>query len=95
MNDDLGMLDAIGDGAIGRGLVSVWERLAPLSVGAVASGVAILAGGSLLRRALGSTRGRGLRWVGVAALVPLGLWLWAGADEDEPAESRPEEAPEA
>lgn len=67
--------EAGSGGVLGRGLASAWERLGPLSTGAVASGVLLVAGGRVLRRALGSHRSRRLGWSVLAALVPLGLWL--------------------
>lgn len=102
LNDEEQALEKITDGVLDRGLGSVWERLAPLSAGAVASGAVIVAAGAVLRRALDPERGRGLRWLGLATLVPLGLWLLAGEadegappqDDDVDREPEPRDAPE-
>jgi hypothetical protein len=63
-----------------RGLSSVWERIAPLSVGAVASSVAIIAASAVLRRALGP-KARLLSWAGTIVVLPLGAWLLTRRDE--------------
>ncbi len=63
-----------GEGSLQRGLASVWERMAPLSIGAVASSAAIIAASAVMRRALGP-RARVLGWVGTIVVIPLGAWL--------------------
>ena len=78
-------LEPRADGALERGLGSAWERLAPLSVGAVVSAAAIVGATALLRRALGPSR-RVLGWAGAIALLPIGYWLLSdAADEMGPA----------
>lgn len=72
-------LDRITDRALEIGVAQVWDRIAPLSAGAVASSVVIVAGGAILRRGFKigfkMVNGRSLRWIGLAAVVPLSLWL--------------------
>ena len=63
-----------GESSLQRGLSSAWERIAPLSVGAVASSVAIIAASSVLRRVLGP-KARLLSWAGTVVVLPLGVWL--------------------
>ena len=65
---------ATGESSLQRGLESVWERMAPLSIGAVASSAAIIAVSGVMRRALGP-RARVLGWVGTIVVIPLGAWL--------------------
>jgi len=83
-------------GLLERGLGSTWERLAPLSVGSIASGAVIVGAGVTLRALLGSRYRRIFGWAGALALVPIGLWWWserkAAADEPEAAseDSRPD-----
>ncbi len=71
MSDEL---TTTGGSPLQRGLASVWERVAPLSVGAVASSVAIIAASAVLRRALGP-KARLLSWAGTVVVLPLGVWL--------------------
>ena len=82
MSDEL---TTTGGSSLQRGLASVWQRIAPLSVGAVASGVAIIVASAVLRRALGP-KARLLSWTGTVVVVPLGVWLLTrkeeGADSD-------------
>jgi hypothetical protein len=85
MKTERSALQALKDGVLDRGLVRAWERLAPLSAGSVASGIAILAGRSLLRRALGSRGGRALGWLGALALLPIGLWWLSESEAPGPA----------
>ncbi len=74
-----------------RSLGSVWRRLAPLSVGAVASSAVIVGGGALMRGLLGRLGLGRFRWVAAAAILPVGLWWLAGRSADEPpAEHAPE-----
>ncbi len=86
-------------GLLERGLGSTWERLAPLSVGSIASGAVIVGAGLTLRALLGSRYRRMFGWAGALALVPIGLWWWterkAAADEPEAsAEAAPPEQPD-
>lgn len=73
-------LTTTGESSLQRGLSSVWERVAPLSVGAVASSAAIIAATALLRRALGP-KARLLSWAGTIVVLPLGTWLLTRRDE--------------
>ncbi len=57
------------------------DRMAPLSVGAVAGSVAILAGGAVVRTLM--RRSPLLRWAGIAAAVPLGLWILTQASASD------------
>ena len=68
-------LDRITDRVLDIGVAQVWERIAPLSTGAVASSVVIVAGGAVLRRAFRMMNGRSLAWIGLAATVPVSLWI--------------------
>ncbi len=69
-----------------EGLGSAWDRLAPLSLGAVASSALIVMASAGLRRLLGPGR-RALGWLGVAALLPLAVWvLWDDGETAEPHE---------
>lgn len=56
-----------------RGLSSVWQRIAPLGIGSVASSAAIIAASAVLRRALGP-KARLLGWAGTLVVLPLGIW---------------------
>jgi len=91
MSDEL---EPIGEGLLERGIESVWERLAPLSVGAVVSGVAVVGASALLRRALGSRKNI-LGWAGAAALLPIAFWLVSerAANGDRERASNEESAP--
>ncbi|KPK65476.1 MAG: hypothetical protein AMS21_04580 [Gemmatimonas sp. SG8_38_2] len=71
MSDEL---EPVGEGLLERGIESVFERLAPLSVGAVVSGVAVIGASALLRRVLGSRKNL-LGWAGAVALLPIAFWL--------------------
>ena len=77
MTDELATADR---SPLQRGLWSVWERVAPLSVGAVAGGAAIIAASAVLRRALGP-KARLLSWAGTIVVLPLGTWLLTRKDE--------------
>jgi hypothetical protein len=76
-------------GLLERGLGSTWERLAPLSVGSIASGAVIVGAGVTLRALLGSKYRRIFGWAGALALVPIGLWWWTerNAADDTPGEA--------
>jgi hypothetical protein len=73
-------LTTTGESSLQRGLSSVWKRVAPLSVGAVASSAAIIAASAVLRRALGP-KARLLGWAGTIVVLPLGTWLLTRRDE--------------
>ena len=77
MTDELA---TTGEGPLQRGLSSAWERVAPLSVGAVVSSAVIIAASAVLRRALGP-KARLLGWAGTIAVLPLGAWLLTRRDE--------------
>jgi hypothetical protein len=74
-----------------RGLTSIWERIAPLSVGSVVGSTAIIAASAVLRRALGP-RARILGWAGTIVVLPLGIWALSRIDEREKLEARAAEA---
>lgn len=84
MNDTARSLGAASTQIIERSLDSVWRRLAPLSVGAVASSAAIVAGGALVRGVLGRLGLGRFRWVAAAAVLPIALWLLAERSAAEP-----------
>ena len=63
-----------------RGLSSVWERIAPLGVGAVASSAVVIAASAVVRRTLGR-RARVLGWAGTLVMLPLGFWALSRRDE--------------
>lgn len=71
-----------------RGLSSVWERIAPLGVGAVASSAVIVAASAVLRRALGP-RARVLSWAGTIVMLPLGLWALSRKEEGRASDAGP------
>ena len=75
---DVGEIQETPKDMIARGLGSAWERLGPLSAGAVATSLLLVTGGRLLSRAVGLGIGRRLGLSTVAGLLSLGLWLVAG-----------------
>jgi hypothetical protein len=83
MSEEQTALQTVIEFALERGLGPAWEKLGPLSAGAVVSSVVIVGAGSLLRRALGSRYGRALGWLSAAALLPLGVWLLAEVTKEE------------
>ncbi len=91
--------EAITNALFERVLGPAWERLGPLSTGAVAGSLAIVGARGLLRRVLGRRYGRTLSWVGALALVPVAVWLLAGGSgavssgqDDEAGDSQTSEA---
>lgn len=76
--DEEAALEAMTDELIDRVVGPAWERLGPLSAGAVAGSVAIVSARGLLRRLLGRRYGRIISWAGAIALVPVALWLLSG-----------------
>ncbi len=96
MSDEITALDAITDRVLDRGLGALWDRLSPLSAGAVASSAAIVAGCSLLRRVLNPDRDRSNRsisWVGLVILAPVALWLLTRARDADTSEPMAAEEP--
>jgi hypothetical protein len=76
--DEDAALETMTDELLDRVVGPAWERLGPLSAGAVAGSVAIVSARGLLRRLLGRRSGRIISWVGAVALVPVALWLLSG-----------------
>jgi hypothetical protein len=76
--DEDATMEAMTDALIDRVVGPAWERLGPLSAGAVAGSVAIVGARGFLRRVFGRRYGRIMSWVGAAALVPVALWLLSG-----------------
>ncbi len=76
--DEDAALETMTDELLDRVVGPAWERLGPLSAGAVAGSVAIVSARGLLRRLLGRRYGRVISWVGAVALVPVALWLLSG-----------------
>jgi hypothetical protein len=76
--DEDAAMEAMSDALIDRVVGPAWERLGPLSAGAVAGSVAIVGARGFLRRVFGRRYGRIISWVGAAALVPVALWLLSG-----------------
>lgn len=83
MSDELA---TTGESSPQRGLASVWGRIAPLSVGAIASSAVIIGASAVMRRSLGP-RARVLGWVGTAIVLPMGLWLLTRRDEERRSDS--------
>lgn len=79
--DEDSAAEAMTDALIDRALGPAWERLGPLSAGAVAGSVAIVGARGILRRLFGRRYGRIVSWVGAAALVPVALWLVSGNEK--------------
>jgi uncharacterized membrane protein len=74
MSEERTAIEAVSESFLGRGVASTWERLAPLSAGAVATSVVIVGARAVLRRAVGRGGARALGLLAAASLVPLGLW---------------------
>ncbi|MGD2216388.1 MAG: hypothetical protein PVJ64_06515 [Gemmatimonadales bacterium] len=77
------MTGALIDGVVGP----AWERLGPLSAGAVAGSVVLVGARGLLRRLFGRRYGRIISWVGAVSLLPVALWMLSGnqrAKDSEP-----------
>ncbi len=83
MSDERSALAEIADAILDRWLGPAWQRLTPLSAGAVASAVVIVGGIAALRRLLGSRRTRGLGWIGSVTLVSAALWLLSETETGE------------
>ncbi len=75
-------LEAMTDAVIERVVGPAWERLGPLSAGAVAGSFALVGARGLLRRLMGRRYGRILSWAGAVALVPVALWLLSGSERE-------------
>jgi len=84
--DEGAALEAMTDALVERVLGPAWERLGPLSAGAVAGSAALVGARGLLRRLFGRRYGRIISWVGAAALVPVALWLLSGKERAEDSE---------
>lgn len=78
-------------GSLQRGLSSVWQRIAPLGVGAVASSAVVIASSAVLRRTLGP-RARVLGWASTLVVLPLGLWALSRKDEGRTSDAGPVQA---
>ena len=76
--DEDSAMEAMSDALVDRVVGPAWERLGPLSAGAVAGSVAIVGARGFLRRVFGRRYGRIMSWVGAAALLPVALWLLSG-----------------
>lgn len=74
-----------------RGLSSVWKRIAPLGVGAVASSAVVIAASAVVRRTLGP-RARVLGWAGTLVMLPLGFWALSRREEGLTSDAGPAEA---
>lgn len=87
MNEKGDTLERLTTSAIEQGVGPSWGRLAPLSVGAVATSILVTGGAALLQRLGGAAGRRFLAFVGGAVLVPLGMVLLMprplNEDEDE------------
>lgn len=77
---DEGAVESVTEAVLDRVLGSAWERLGPLSAGAVASSFVIVGARAALRRVLGRRYGKLVSWAGAIALVPVALWLLGGND---------------
>lgn len=80
--DEDAALEAMTGAVIERVVGPAWERLGPLSAGAVAGSVALVGARGVLRRLMGRRYGRILSWVGAVALVPVALWLLSGSERE-------------
>lgn len=69
------------EGIVDRGL-GAWDRLGPLSAGAVAASLLAVGVGRLLGLLVGRGARRSFGWSAVGALVPLALWLLTASDDD-------------
>lgn len=83
MNNERSAMATIADAILERWLGPAWQRLTPLSVGAVVGAVVIVGSGTLLKRLLGSRRTRALGWIGSVALVSAALWLLSESEAAE------------
>lgn len=77
VNEEAGIQRLPGD-MIAGGLRSAWERLGPLSTGAVATSLLLVTGGRLITRALGLGPGRRFGLSAAVGVLSLGLWLLTG-----------------
>ncbi len=84
---DKGEIQAASGDVIARGLSSAWERLGPLSTGAVATSLLVVTGGRLLGRAVGLGAGRRFGLSAAVGLLSLGLWLLTGPGKADDTES--------
>jgi hypothetical protein len=75
---DEGDIQAPSGDVIARGLTSAWERLGPLSTGAVATSLLLVTGGRLFGRAVGLGVGRRFGLSAAVGMLSLGLWLVTG-----------------
>ncbi|NIN70853.1 MAG: hypothetical protein GTO46_02735 [Gemmatimonadetes bacterium] len=86
-------LEAMTEELMDRVVGPAWERLGPLSAGAVAGSVAIVGARGLLRRLFGRRYGRILSWLGAVSLVPVALWLLSGSEGEKDSEPQAEDNP--
>lgn len=77
MTEERKMLELVASELLDRWPGEWVDRIAPLSIGAVAGSAVTLAGGALVRTLF--RRNRTLMWVGALAAIPLGLWILKGA----------------
>jgi hypothetical protein len=89
--DEDAALESMTDQLMDRVVGPAWERLGPLSAGAVAGSVAIVGARGLLRRLFGRRYGRIISWVGAVSLVPVALWLLSGNEREKDLEPQAED----
>lgn len=90
--DEEATLQVMTDAVIDRVVGPAWERLGPLSAGAVAGSVAIVGARGLLRRLFGRRYGRIISWLGAVSLVPVVLWLLSGNGSQDDSEPQAEDS---
>ena len=83
MNNERSAMATIADAILDRWLGPAWQRLTPLSAGAVLGAVVIVGSGTLLKRLLGSRSSRALGWIGSVGLVSAALWLLSESEAGE------------
>ena len=81
MPEDRNALERVASELMDWGPGPWLDRMAPMSVGAVVGGAAIVAASTVVRRLFRDSRA--LRWAGVLAAVPLGIWVLSSALDSE------------